>query len=169
MKRAVFLDRDGVINALVWRGGRWVAPRALDEFRLLPGAAEAIDRLKAAGFFVVIVTNQPDVAAGLLGWATLDAMHAHIAADDIRACPHADGGSCRCRKPRPGMIHDAAQEHDINIAQSYMVGDSWRDIRAGRDAGCFTILLDPMKTSVIHAGHVCGTLPEAADFILGRP
>jgi D-glycero-D-manno-heptose 1,7-bisphosphate phosphatase len=169
MKRAVFLDRDGVVNALVWRGGRWVAPRVLDEFRLLPGSAEAIDRLKAAGFFIVIATNQPDIAAGLLGRETLDAMHARIAADDIRACTHADGGSCHCRKPRPGMIHDAAQEHDIDLAKSYMVGDSWRDIRSGRDAGCFTILLDPGKASVIQAGHICASLPDAADFILGRP
>lgn len=144
--RAVFLDRDGVINANVERDGKPVAPRRLEDFHLLPGAVEAVQRLKAAGFLIVVVTNQPDVRTGHISMETMDAMHAELRKrmpiDDIKACFHVDADNCDCRKPKPGMILDAARELDIDLGKSYVVGDRWRDIEAGRSAGCLTILVD---------------------------
>jgi D-glycero-D-manno-heptose 1,7-bisphosphate phosphatase len=144
--RAVFLDRDGVINANVERDGKPVAPRRLEDFNLLPGAVEAVQRLKAAGFLIVVVTNQPDVRTGHISMETMEAMHAELRkrmpVDDIKACFHVDSDSCDCRKPKPGMILDAAREHGIDLGKSYVVGDRWRDIEAGRSAGCLTILVD---------------------------
>jgi D-glycero-D-manno-heptose 1,7-bisphosphate phosphatase len=146
MVKAVFLDRDGVINANLERNGRPVAPTCLAEFRILPGVEDAARRLKAAGFLLVVVTNQPDVANGLTTRATVEAMHAEVRrrlpVDDIAVCYHVDGDDCACRKPKPGMILKAAQEHGIDLAASYLVGDRWRDVEAGRAAGCRTIFID---------------------------
>lgn len=172
MVRAVFLDRDGVINANVEREGRAVAPTTLAEFQLLPGVAEAVERLKAAQFLVIVFTNQPDVRTGRTSEAVVQAMHAelrkHVAVDEIRACFHVDADGCHCRKPKPGMILDAAQEHGIDLAASYVVGDRWRDIEAGRNAGCLPILVDngytqdgPMRPAAI-----VSSLQDAATYII---
>lgn len=146
VNRAVFLDRDGVINANIERDGRPVAPTTVQEFRLLPGVEEAIGRLKAAGFLVIVVTNQPDVGSGRTPIATVAAMHAEIRerllVDDIMVCIHLDADNCTCRKPKPGLILAAAAERQIDLAGSYLVGDRWRDVEAGRRAGCLTILVD---------------------------
>jgi D-glycero-D-manno-heptose 1,7-bisphosphate phosphatase len=137
--RAVFLDRDGVINANVMRDGRPVAPTRLDEFRLLPGVEDAVRALKRAGFLVIVVTNQPDVRTGRTPRATVDAMHdvirSRLEVDDIKACFHTDADGCSCRKPKPGMLLEAARERDIDLARSYVVGDRWSDVEAGRAAG----------------------------------
>ena len=144
--RAVFLDRDGVINANLERHGKPVAPTCLAEFQILPGVEEALHRLKRAGFLLVIVTNQPDVPNGITPRATVEAMHALIRRrmpiDDIKICFHVDADGCPCRKPNPGMILEAAAEHGIELTSSYMVGDRWRDMHAGRSVGCFTIFVD---------------------------
>ena len=107
MVKAVFLDRDGVINANLMRDGKPVAPTTLAEFRILPGVVEAARRLKDAGFLLVIATNQPDVATGRTPKATMEAMHAEIRRlmpiDDFMACIHADTDQCSCRKPKPGL------------------------------------------------------------------
>ena len=111
-QRAVFLDRDGVINRAIVRDGRPYPPASLDELEVLPGAGEAIARLRAAGFAIVVVTNQPDVARGTQTRAGVDALHARLAADlgldDFRVCAHDDGDGCDCRKPQPGMLFAAA-------------------------------------------------------------
>jgi D-glycero-D-manno-heptose 1,7-bisphosphate phosphatase len=144
--RAVFLDRDGVLSANVERDGRPVAPRSLDDFRILPGVEDATKRLKELGFVLVVATNQPDIRTGHLAKATLEAMHSELRRrlplDDIKVCAHVDADACHCRKPRPGMILDAARERGIDLKQSIMVGDRWRDIEAGQAAGCLTILVD---------------------------
>lgn len=169
---AVFLDRDGVINANLERNGRPVAPRSLAEFRLLPGVEEAVWRLKRRGYALVVVTNQPDVADGLTPRATVDAMHdiirASLAIDDIRTCFHNDAAGCDCRKPKPGMILQAAAEHGIALAQSYVVGDRWRDIAAGRAAGCRTIFIDYgyKQDRPNHPHMVARSLAEATELIL---
>ena len=174
VRPAVFLDRDGVINANVERDGRPVAPTSLDEFQLLPGAEDAVRRLKQAGFLVSVFTNQPDVATGRSLRATVDAMHAvvrdRLLVDDIKVCFHTDADACDCRKPKPGMILEAAREHSIDLTRSYAVGDRWRDIAAGRAAGCLTIFVDYgyEQDGPNEPDQVAGSLSEAADFILNR-
>lgn len=174
MVRAVFLDRDGVINANLERNGKPVAPTSVAEFRILPGVEEATRRLKAAGFLLVVATNQPDVATGLTSRAECEAMHADIRRrlpiDDIVACFHVDANNCACRKPKPGMILEAAARHGIDLAASYMVGDRWRDVRAGQAAGCFTIFIDYgyPQDQPAEPDKVVHSLREAADFIAER-
>ena len=144
LRRAVFLDRDGVLNESLVRGGKPYAPRTLAEFRLLPGVPEALAKLRKAGFLTVVVTNQPDIARGTTTREAVDSIHAFmlrdLALDEIRVCPHDDADDCPCRKPKPGLL---LQPPVYDIAGSYMVGDRWRDIEAGRAAGCrATILVD---------------------------
>jgi D-glycero-D-manno-heptose 1,7-bisphosphate phosphatase len=171
-RRAVFLDRDGVINRAFVRGGRPYPPDSLEQLELLPGVVEAVASLRAAGYLVVVATNQPDVASGRQERAVVEAMHERIrnavAVDAIKVCYHGDVDGCHCRKPRPGMLLEAAAEFSVELARSFMVGDRWRDVGAGRAAGCRTILVgegygetfpDPPDASA-------GSLREAADLIL---
>jgi D-glycero-D-manno-heptose 1,7-bisphosphate phosphatase len=146
MSRAVFLDRDGVLNPSVHRRGRARAPLTLEEFRPFPWAAAAVRALQEAGFLCLVVTNQPDVATGELAAATLAAMHERLAretgVDCIYACVHAGADRCACRKPLPGMLLHAAEDWDVRVADSFMVGDRATDVEAGRAAGCATVLVD---------------------------
>jgi D-glycero-D-manno-heptose 1,7-bisphosphate phosphatase len=102
--------------------------------------------VKDAGFLVIVVTNQPDVPSGITPRSTVDAMHAELRRrlplDDIRVCFHTDADNCACRKPKPGLLLAASRDCDIDLGSSYLVGDRWRDIDAGRAAGCFTVLVD---------------------------
>jgi D-glycero-D-manno-heptose 1,7-bisphosphate phosphatase len=172
-RRCVFLDRDGVINASVERDGRMVAPTTLADFRIFSDADAAIRSLRHGGFLVIVVTNQPDVATGLVKQETVEAMHTilrdSLTVDDIRVCYHVDHDDCSCRKPKPGMLLDAARCHDIDLANSYLVGDRWRDILAGDAAGCFTILVTGGDNELSSTpGIVVNSLSSAAEFILGR-
>lgn len=174
-RRAVFLDRDGVINASVVRDGRPHPPGRLDDLRILPGVPAALARLHAAGHLLIVVTNQPDVARGTQTRDVIDAMHAHLRRalplDDIRVCPHDDVDQCACRKPAPGMLVEAARAYGIDLPASVMVGDRWRDVEAGRRAGCRTVFVDlgyderrPDAPDLVVA-----SLPEAVDWILAAP
>ncbi len=173
----MFLDRDGVLNANVEREGRPVAPTTLDDFRLLPGVEDGVRRLKIAGFLVVVVTNQPDLATGRTSWDIVDAMHAalrrQVRVDDIRVCPHVDEDGCACRKPRPGLLLAAGAEYGLALANSYVVGDRWRDVAAGQAVGCVTVLLVPdggTTPEPLPAGcqpdFVVTSFSEAVDLIL---
>lgn len=146
MTRAVFLDRDGVINRGVMREGKPFAPFTVDEFQILPGVHEALSSLRGAGYLLVVTTNQPDAARGHWSRAGVEAIHAfmrqQLPIDDVRVCYHDDPDRCACRKPLPGMIYAAAVEHEVQIVRSFMVGDRWRDIGAGKKAGCTTILVN---------------------------
>jgi D-glycero-D-manno-heptose 1,7-bisphosphate phosphatase len=140
VRRAVFFDRDGVLNRAVVRNGKPYPPDTLEALEILPGVPEALERLRAAGFLNVVVTNQPDVATGKQARSVVEAMHRllgeRLALDAIKACYHTDADACACRKPRPGMLLEAARELDIDFAASYLVGDRWRDVAAGQAAGC---------------------------------
>jgi len=166
----VFLDRDGVLNEVVWRDGAPASPREEAEFVLREEAVGAVARLRAAGYRVFVVTNQPDVARGRLAPARLDAMHAllrsRVEIDDERVCPHDDAAGCECRKPRPGMLTELAGAWAVELAESFLVGDSWRDVAAGRAAGCRTVLLRRSYNEGVEADRVVDTLEEAADWIL---
>jgi D-sedoheptulose 7-phosphate isomerase len=144
--RAVFLDRDGVINRAFVREGKPLPPPTLQELEIIPGVPEALNDLKRHGYKLLVVTNQPDVSRGTLSRQTLDAMHRALSTelplDDILVCCHTDKDQCDCRKPLPGMLLEAARKHNVDLAASFMVGDRWRDIEAGYNAGCKTILID---------------------------
>ncbi len=144
--RAVFLDRDGVLNRAVLRNGKPHPPGNVTELVITPDAKQALDRLREAGFKLLVATNQPDVSRGITPRTTVDEINGKIASvlpvDDIFVCPHADGDQCDCRKPKDGLLRRAAQRHGIDVGSSFMVGDSWRDVEAGQSAGCRTILID---------------------------
>lgn len=146
VNRAVFLDRDGVINRVTLRAGKPHPPATLEELDFLPGVAEAIDSLRGAGFRIIVTTNQPDVATGIQQRAVVEAINQRIQEafliDDIRVCYHAEEDGCSCRKPKPGMLLDAKARWSLDLDRSFMVGDRWRDVDAGKAAGCRTILVD---------------------------
>ena len=174
MRRAVFLDRDGVLSRSEVRGGKPYAPRRLEDFRLLPGVTQAVRSLKQADFVVIVVTNQPDIGNGLVDSTVVEAMHAKLKArvpvDDILMCPHRQDAGCECRKPKPGMLLAAAKRWKIDLKNSYMVGDRDGDVIAGRAAGCYTLLIKRgySETQRAKAETFARSLPAAVRFILSR-
>jgi D-glycero-D-manno-heptose 1,7-bisphosphate phosphatase len=146
MNRAVFLDRDGVLTRALVRDGIAYAPVTPAEMEIDADAPAALARLKAAGFLLLVVTNQPDVARGITRLEDVEAMHATLRAalplDAFFVCYHDNADACGCRKPQPGMLIAAAAEHGIDLASSFMVGDRWRDVDAGAAAGCRTVWID---------------------------
>ena len=174
MRRAVFLDRDGVMNRAVVRGGRPYAPVSLREVELLSGVAEAIEALRRADFRVIVVTNQPDVATGRLRRETVEAIHAQMRArlpiNDIKVCYHTDQDGCLCRKPKPGLLFEAATQWSLDLSRCVMVGDRWRDIEAGKAAGCKTILVRRAysERQAEHPDAVVASLLEASRLIVSR-
>ncbi|HEV3209855.1 MAG TPA: HAD family hydrolase [Chthoniobacterales bacterium] len=147
--RAVFLDRDGVINRPLVRGGNPFPPRSLEEFEILPGVHEACELLKGHGYVLIVATNQPDVGRGLLPREAVDTIHRvlldKLPIDHVLTCFHAGvahGDPCQCRKPLPGMLLRAAEEFKIDLANSFMIGDRWRDVECGFNAGCRTFFVD---------------------------
>jgi D-glycero-D-manno-heptose 1,7-bisphosphate phosphatase len=168
---AVFLDRDGVINESLVRNGRPYAPTHFAEFSILPGVCEALLSLKKAGYRLIVVTNQPDLAKGSLPPDELEKMHSKMLStlpiDDVRVCPHIEEDGCSCRKPKPGMLIDAARELSLDLKKSFMVGDRWRDIDAGKAAGCKTVLIgDGYGERPIVADATVTSLLEASRLIL---
>lgn len=175
MNRAVFLDRDGVINRKAPEGGyitRW------EEVEILPGTSEAIAQLNRAGFLVIVVTNQRAVAKGLMTIADLESIHRRLCEqlalggakiDAVFYCPHELDPPCRCRKPEPGMLLDAARRYDLDLRASWMIGDSEKDIEAGRRAGCRTVRLHEVGTPGEGADLVAPSLLAAVLKILDSP
>jgi len=143
---AVFLDRDGVLNAALVSAGLPGSPREAGELQLLPGVEEACAQLADAGLVLIVVTNQPDIARGLVDPTVVDSLNGQLrkslALNDVIVCPHDDGDACACRKPKPGMLLEGASRWDIDLSRSVMVGDRWRDIEAGRAAGTRTVFVD---------------------------
>jgi len=148
-RRAIFLDRDGVINRPLIRGGKPYPPSNVDEFDILPGVPDACRLLKELGFLLVVATNQPDVGRGMLPREAVDTIHRalldQLPIGHVLTCFHAGaahGDPCQCRKPLPGMLLRAAEEFEIDLANSFMIGDRWRDVECGFNAGCRTFFVD---------------------------
>jgi D-glycero-D-manno-heptose 1,7-bisphosphate phosphatase len=147
LRPAVFLDRDGTLNTQTIRGGKPFSPRRLEDFLLFPDAPDACAQLAAAGFTLVVATNQPDIGRGDLAPAVLEAMHAKLRQlvpqiAHIEVATAAGDKPDRRRKPEPGMLLDAAAALGLDLARSWMVGDRWRDVDCGRNAGVRTVFLD---------------------------
>jgi D-glycero-D-manno-heptose 1,7-bisphosphate phosphatase len=145
----------------------------LQDYRFFPGVPAALTRLKAAGYLLIVVTNQPEVGRGLIGEEVLVEMHRRLQAsfpvDSIKVCRHTAADGCNCRKPRPGMLLEAAGEFGISMADSYMVGDRATDIEAGRVVGCRTVFIDLCYTSEPKpnsANFTVSSISQAADVIL---
>ena len=173
MTRAVFLDRDGVLNEAIVRDGRPHPPANLAELRVTEGAAEALTRLKAAGFLLIVVTNQPDVGRGTQSRYAVEEMNLALTRvlplDEFVVCFHDGREPCACRKPEPGMVLDAAARHAIDLARSFLIGDRWRDIDCGYAAGARTVWIDRgyRERGPAHPpDYRCGSLSEAAAWIL---
>ncbi len=172
----MFLDRDGVLNEPVVQEGKPYPPADAASLRVYPGTAEALNRLKARGYLLVVVTNQPDVVRGTQKRDTIEEINRRLSTelplDDVLTCYHDDADDCDCRKPRPGLIRRAARQHGIDLNLSYMIGDRWRDIDAGANAGCKTILIDrgyaERAPASAPAARV-GSLSDAVDWILKTP
>jgi D-glycero-D-manno-heptose 1,7-bisphosphate phosphatase len=174
MHRAVFLDRDGVINRSLERDSKPFPPRSLDEFEILPEVPDACAKLKAAEFLLIVATNQPDVGRGTLKKELVENIHAHLMKqlpiDRVEVCFHPGQGKsdCDCRKPKPGMLLRAARELNIDLSQSWMVGDRWRDVDCGHTAGCRTVFIDRGYAEELRQkpDFSAGNLAAAADIIL---
>jgi D-glycero-D-manno-heptose 1,7-bisphosphate phosphatase len=175
--RIVFLDRDGVINRALEREARPYPPRTLEEFEILPEVPAACAKLKAAGFLLVVATNQPDVGRGTLDQAIVEKIHAYMVTqlpiDRVEVCydPGKGKSECDCRKPKPGMLLRAARELKADLAQSWMVGDRWRDVDCGFNAGCRTIFIDRGYAEELkhQPDFRVKNLLEAAEIILSNP
>ena len=172
--RAVFLDRDGVINDAPVRAGRPSSPRTLADFKILPEVPAALAELKKAGFILIVITNQPDLGRGNMASDELAAMHRvlqeTLAVNLIKFCPHDDRDECHCRKPKPGMLTDAATELGIDLARSYLVGDRWRDMDCGQAAGVPSVFIqrryeEQQPTTQVYTAR---DLADAVHWILGQ-
>jgi len=171
--KAVFLDRDGVINHSIIKNGKPFPPSSLAEVKIIDGVAEALASLRQAGFLLIVVTNQPDVARGTIANSVVneinDYLKLELLLDDIFVCIHDDKDKCYCRKPLPGLILQAARKYKIDLKQSFMVGDRWKDVEAGKRAGCKTIWIDlkyDEKKPSVAPDYVTQSLKEAVTWIL---
>jgi len=173
MSRAVFLDRDGVLIRNEIRNGRPYAITDGEPVEIIAGVKEACASLAAAGFLLIMITNQPDVATGRTSLGFVESTNAYLARelglDDVQVCLHSDEAGCECRKPKAGMILAAAAKFNIDLPASIMVGDRWRDIEAGKRAGCRTILIDYgyLDRQAPPSDHVAKSLLAAAEWIRG--
>ena len=175
MNRAVFFDRDGVLNEAIVRDGKPYPPASVEELRIVSRARYAVRRVRDAGYLAIAITNQPDVARGTVTRKRVEEINSTVASrlslDSVYCCFHDDDDRCECRKPKPGLLLQAAGEHDIDLSQSYVVGDRLKDVQSGRSAGCTTVFIDfgyretPAQTG---ADVVVASLDAAVDAILNR-
>jgi D-glycero-D-manno-heptose 1,7-bisphosphate phosphatase len=172
-RHAVFLDRDGTLIEADVIGGRPVPFHDADDVRVLCGAVEGCARLKAAGYFLVMVTNQPDIARGSVSGMVIEAVNTQLVdelgLDLALTCPHDDADDCDCRKPKPGLLQRGAKTLDIDLDRSsFIVGDRWRDVDAGHDAGVTTVLIDRGYDERLRAqpDHVTTTFSAAVEWIV---
>jgi len=174
LARAVFLDRDGVINDATIIRGKPYPPRTLCETRIPDEVYTSLERLKNAKFLLIVVTNQPDIARKLIEKIEIDKINEYLAdelpLDEIFVCPHDDADDCRCRKPKTGLIDDAAIKYSIDLGNSFLIGDRWRDVEAGIASGCKTFFINRNydEKQPLKADFVVESLKDAVSVILGE-
>ena len=144
--KAVFLDRDGVLNAAIVKNGKPFPPSSINTLEILPGVKEALVRLRKSKYLLIVITNQPDFVRGKISKERVEEINQYILnnlpLDEVLTCFHDDEDHCECRKPKPGAILKVAEKYSLDLKSCYMVGDRWRDISAGFNAGCKTIFID---------------------------
>ena len=172
-RRAVFLDRDGVLNEPVVRNRRPYPPSTMEDLKIIPGAGDTLRALQRAGFLLIVVTNQPDVARGSQTRRVVEELNTAIRTalpiDDLYVCYHDEQEGCGCRKPKPGLLIQAAAKWNIDLRGSFLIGDRWRDIDAGAAAGCRTVLIDygyDERGPLNEPAYRAKTLAHAANWIL---
>lgn len=170
MKRAVFFERDGILNDVRLGPKHQITPLTLEEFKVNKGAEEPLRGLKAAGFVLIATTNQPGLSRGYLSRRELDRMHDVVRRsfplDDLMVCPHDENDHCPCRKPRPGLLIEAAFKWHLSLDHSFVVSDKWQDAEAARTAGCTSLLLTSPWVGQVHHDFVLPDLQAIADKIL---
>jgi D-glycero-D-manno-heptose 1,7-bisphosphate phosphatase len=172
-RKCVFFDRDGVLIEAVVKSGKPYPAPDVASMRIVGSAPSDVARLRAAGFLNIVVTNQPDVSRGAQAEAVVEEMHQALSAavpvDAVLTCYHDNADRCDCRKPAAGLLLEAADKFGIDLNRSYLVGDRWRDIEAGRRAGCRTVLIDfNYDEKQVEPDVRVHSLREAVDWILSR-
>lgn len=171
---AIFLDRDGVLNKVTVVDGTPLPPDHAEQLELLPGVADACQRLKELGYVLVVVTNQPDIARGKQSQAEVDRMHLKLRSwlplDEVVVCAHDDSDGCGCRKPLPGMLVEAAKRLELDLSSSFCIGDRWRDVEAAHRAGVTAIYIDRNygERKATGAAVTVGSLADALPFVESR-
>lgn len=171
--RAVFLDRDGVLNQVIVSNNVSYPPAAVEQLEIMPGAVEATAQLRKMGFYLLVVTNQPDVARGRQTKERVEAINRYLQAelglDAVYTCYHDSSDGCNCRKPLPGLLFQATREYPIRLEKSFMVGDRYNDVQAGRQAGCATFLFDQGHAGkpTVEPNYRVNSLAEVVNIITG--
>jgi D-glycero-D-manno-heptose 1,7-bisphosphate phosphatase len=170
MKRAVFIERDSVLNQVRTGPKQQIVPIGLEDFKVIPEAAEPLKKLKAVGFVLIATTNQPGLSRGYQSRRELDRMHDMLRRafplDDIMLCPHDEADQCPCRRPRPGLLIEAAFKWHLNLDHSFVVSDKWQDAEAARSSGCTSLLINSPWIGQVHRDFVLPDLNSVVDKIL---
>jgi D-glycero-D-manno-heptose 1,7-bisphosphate phosphatase len=170
MKRCVFIERDGILNEVRVGPRNQITPLTFEEFKLNRNADNPLRRLKSAGFVLIVTTNQPGLSRGYQARRELDRMHELLRStfpiDDILVCPHDESDHCPCRKPRPGLLIEAAFKWHLNLDHSFVISDKWQDAEAARTAGCTSLLVESPWVGKVHHDFVLGDLEAISSKIL---
>jgi D-glycero-D-manno-heptose 1,7-bisphosphate phosphatase len=170
MKQGVFIERDGVLNSVKVERQHQVSPLTLEEFHISKDAAPLLSKLKAAGFVLIATTNQPGLSRGYQSRRELDRMHqfmrATLALDDIRVCPHDETDHCPCRKPKTGLLVEAAYEWKLSLDRSFVISDKWQDAEAARTAGCTSLMVQSPWLGNVHRDFLLPDLAAIVEKIL---
>ena len=170
MKKAIFLERDGILNLVPMDGPQRITPLTLEEFEINPAAAPLLERLRAAGFLLIATTNQPGLSTGLMARRELERMHERlrraVPLDDILVCPHAEADGCPCHKPRPGLFTEAAFKWQLDLDRCFVISDKWQDAAAARTVGCTSLLIKSPWIGAVHYDLALPNLGIIVDRIL---
>jgi D-glycero-D-manno-heptose 1,7-bisphosphate phosphatase len=170
MKQAVFIERDGVLITVRVEKQQQVTPLTLQDFRPNEDAAPLLKKLKAAGLILIATTNQPGLSRGYLARRELDRMHERLRKvfplDEILVCPHDETDRCPCRKPKPGLLSEAAFKWHLNLDHSYVISDKWQDAEAARLSGCTSLLLESPWVGKVHRDFLLPDLAAIVEKIL---
>ena len=170
-RMAVFLDRDGTLNKAYIKKGLPISPPSFNKLKIIKGVKKSINKLKKLNFMCIMITNQPDVARAKIKKKTVIKMNSFIKSklklDDIFVCYHDDKHKCKCRKPKPGLLIQASKKWKIDFSKSFMIGDRWKDISAGKKVGCKTIFINNnyKLDKIVNADFTYKTLLKAVNKI----